>query len=105
MSPGLVPDEQKRPAIPEDFWKMAWDSFYGVEPDGKSDPTRLASCFALCEAPPEFILRALSILLFAKTQKQPHLKLVKPPRYAEHSAIARRKGMMSLKALYQAVAK
>ena len=104
MSPGLVPDESQRPVIPEEYWKMAWDRFYGAQPDGKSDPSILAGCLALCDTPPTFILRHLSELLGAKSKKQPHLKLVKPPRYTQNSAMARRESMMALKALYNAVA-
>ena len=105
MPPGLVPDEPKHPIIPEDYWKMAWDRFYGVRPDDKSDPSILAVCLALCDTPPAFILQNLSELLGAKSQKQPHLKFVKPPRYTKNSAIAERESMMALKALYNAVTK
>ena len=105
MSLGLVPDEPEHPIIPEDYWKMAWDRFYGVQPDGKSDPSILAGCLALCDTPPAFILRSLSELLGAKSTKQPHLKLVKPPRYIKNSAIARHESMMALKSLYNAFTK
>jgi len=104
MSPGLVPDEPKHPIIPEEYWKMAWDRFCGIEPTDKSDPSMLAGCFASCETPPVFVLRGLSELLSAQSQKQPHLKLIKPPRYSKNSAIAERHSMMALKALYNAVA-
>ena len=103
MSRGLIPDVSEHPIIPEDYWRMAWDRFYGVQPDDKSDPSILAACLSLCGTPPAFILRNLSELLGGKSQKQPHLKFVRPPRYSENSAITQRQSMMALKALYNSV--